>query len=73
MFHLYLKPLFQLLFLLLLDDLKIFDVFDSKIIDSSLENKMSMFSILENIERPVIILTIIIIIVGVFGTRILRN
>ena len=52
---------------------KIFDVFDSKIIDSSLENKMSMFSILENIERPVIILTIIIIIVGVFGTRILRN
>ena len=52
---------------------KIFDVFDSKIIDSSLENKMSMFSVLENIERPVIILTIIIIIVGVFGTRILRN
>ena len=52
---------------------KIFDVFDSIIIGSSFENKISLFNYLGNIERPIIILAVIIILVGVFGTRILRN
>ena len=52
---------------------KIFDVFDSIIIGSSFENKISVFNFLGNIERPIIILAVIIILVGVFGTRILRN
>ena len=52
---------------------KIFDVFDSIIIDTSFENKISVFNNIGNIERPVIILTAIIILVAVFGIRILRN
>ena len=40
---------------------KIFDVFDSIIIDTSFENKISVFNNIGNIERPVIILTAIII------------
>jgi len=52
---------------------KIFDVFDSIIIDTSFENKISVFNNIGNIERPVIILAVIIILVAVFGIRILRN
>ena len=52
---------------------KIFEVFDSIIIDSSFENKIPIFNNLGNIERPIIIITVVIIIVVVFGARILRN
>jgi len=53
-------------------DKKIFDVFDSVIVNSSLENKKSILDDLENTERPILILSVIIVTIAIFGIRILR-
>ena len=53
-------------------DKKIFDVFDSIIVNSSLENKKSLLDDLENIERPILILSVVIVTIAIFGIRILK-
>ena len=53
-------------------DKKIFDVFDSIIVNSSLENKKSILDDLENTERPILILSVIIVTIAIFGIRILK-
>ena len=50
-----------------------FDVYDSIKINLLSENEKSVFYYLEEIERPVLILSIITVLVGIFGIRILRN
>jgi hypothetical protein len=52
---------------------KIFDVYETIEVNSLLENDKTLFSNLENIERPVLILFIIIVIIMIFCIRILRN
>ena len=54
-------------------DKNIFDVYDSIKINLLSENEKSVFYYLEEIERPVLILSIITVLVGIFGIRILRN
>jgi len=53
-------------------DKKIFDVFDSIIVNSSLENKKSILDDLENTKRPILILSVIIVTIAIFGIRILK-
>ena len=50
-----------------------FDVYDTIFVNSYLENDRKSISIFENIERPVLILIVIIIIVALFGVKILKN
>ena len=50
-----------------------FDVYDSIKINLLSENEKSVFYYLEEIERPVLILSIITVLVGIFGVRMLRN
>ena len=50
-----------------------FDVYDSIKINLLSENEKSVFYYLEEIEQPVLILSIITVLVGIFGFRILRN
>ena len=50
-----------------------FDVYDSIKINLLSENEKSVFYYLEEIERPVLILSIITVVVGIFGVRMLRN
>ena len=50
-----------------------FDVYDTIFVNSYLENDKKLISIFENIERPVLILIVIIIIVALFGVKILKN
>ena len=50
-----------------------FDVYDTIFVNSYLENDRKSLSIFENIERPVLILIMIIIIVALFGVKILKN
>ena len=54
-------------------DENIFDVYDSIKINLLSENEKSVFYYLEEIERPVLILSIITVLVGIFGVRMLRN
>ena len=54
-------------------DKNIFDVYDSIKINLLSENEKSVFYYLEEIERPVLILSIITVLVGILGIRILRN
>ena len=49
------------------------DSYDSIKINLLSENEKSVFYYLEEIERPVLILSIITVLVGIFGIRILRN
>jgi len=50
-----------------------FDVYDTIFVNSYLENDRKSISIFENIERPVLILIVIIIIVALFGVKIVKN
>jgi len=50
-----------------------FEVYDSIKINLLSENEKSVFYYLEEIERPVLILSIITVLVGIFGVRMLRN
>ena len=50
-----------------------FDVYDSIKINLLSENEKSVFYYLEEIEQPVLILSIITVLVGIFGFRMLRN
>ena len=50
-----------------------FDVYDSIKINLLSENEKSVFYYLEEIEQPVLILSIVTVLVGIFGFRMLRN
>ena len=50
-----------------------FDVYDSIIIDSSSQNQKPIFYDVQNIQRPILIFSVITIMIGIFWARILRN